>query len=204
MRKLAGLLLGMSFLFFSCSEETGTPKPRMFPKVEYPEGNFEFLDRENCPFTFKVPDYTDIERDPKYQRLNPPHECWFNIVYPMFQARLYCSYAPLSGVESFDNYKGDAFDIVDQINRRSDYMEEYRFENPQGVSGIVFDFSGPAASPMQFFLSDTTRHFFKMALYYDTQNEPDSLGPISEFIKRDMGHMLETFQWTQPESDYKE
>lgn len=188
------LLLSM---MLACADDNSSPKPRMFPKVEYPEGSTYTFQSEDCPFTFELPEYTEIERDPKYQRLNPPHECWFNIKYPMFQAQLYCSYAPLDGRASFDNYKSDAFEIVDQINRRSDYMEEYRFENTQGVSGIVFDFSGPAASPMQFFLSDSTDHFFKMALYYDTQNEPDSLGPISDFIKRDMGRILETFQWSE-------
>lgn len=189
------LLLTALCIMSSCVEDDSSPKPRMFPKVIYPGGSYELFELEDCPFSFELPSYTQIARDPRYQRVNPPHDCWFNIQYPMFQAQLYCSYAPLSGPGSFDNYKSDAFEIVDQINRRSDYMEEYRFENSHGVSGIVFDFSGPAASPMQFFLSDTTQHFFKMALYYDTQNDPDSLAPISDFIKRDMGHMLETFQW---------
>jgi len=190
-----------TILIWSCSSENSTPKPRMFPKIEYPQGGYDVFQSKKCPFTFEYPTYTEIGRDSKYMEMNPIHDCWFNIKYPMFQAQLYCSYAPLTGQSSFDQYKSDAFDIVDQINRRSDYMEDYRFENPQGVSGIVFDFSGPAASPMQFFLSDTSQHFFKMALYYDTQNDPDSLGPISEFIKRDMGHILETFQWERSEME---
>jgi gliding motility-associated lipoprotein GldD len=176
----------------------------MFPKIEYPRGDYYTFNSDRCPFTFELPSYTEIDRNSKYIQMNPPDDCWFNIKYPMFQAQLYCSYAPLSGKASYDNYKSDAFEIVDQINRRSDYMEEYRYENQYGVSGVVFDFSGPAASPMQFFLSDSSDHFFKAALYYDTQNDPDSLGPISEFIKRDMGRILETFQWTQPESGSKE
>ena len=195
MRTITFFFLLLIFIM-ACGEDNSSPKPRMFPKVEYPKGSIYTFQYEDCPFTFKIPDYTEIDRDPRYQRLNPPHDCWFNIKYPMFQAQLYCSYAALNGRESFDNYKSDAFEIVDQINRRSDYMEEYRYENIHGVSGVVFDFSGPAASPMQFFLSDSTNHFFKMALYYDTQNEPDSLGPISDFIKRDMGRILETFQWS--------
>jgi len=184
-------------LISSCTEEGQTPKPRVYPKVEYPTGEYQTYTSDDCPFQFEIPDYVEILRNPKYKQFNPPHDCWFNISYPMFQAQLYCSYAPLEGKEDFNNFKTDAYDIVDQINRRSDYMEEYRYNNKNGVGGVIFDFSGPAASPMQAFLSDSSQHFFKIALYYDTQNKPDSLGPISSFIKEDMFHLLESFQWQE-------
>lgn len=190
---LCGIVL---LSFFSCSEEGGTPKPRIYPKVFYPErGDYERIQPEDCPLSFEIPAYTAVERDSRYHQFNPAHPCWFNIHYPMFQANVYCSYVPLDGMADFDGYKSDAFEITDQINKRSDFMEEIPYENSEGVGGMVFDFRGPAASPMQFFLSDSSRHFFKGALYYNTQNEPDSLGPVSRFIKKDIERMLSSFRW---------
>jgi hypothetical protein len=79
--------------------------------------------------------------------MNPAHPCWFNIVYPTLNAELYCSYVPVENRVEVDQLRMDAFEIIDQINKRSDYMEEIPYQNSSGVSGLVFNFSGPAASP---------------------------------------------------------
>lgn len=184
-----------ALLWCSCGEEGSTPKPRVFPKVEYPSGELVQFTKEECPFTFLMPDYVEVEQNSDYAKLNPLHPCWFNLHYPMFQAEVYCSYAPISSRADYERLKKDAFDIIDQINKRSDYMEEYRYQNKHGVGGVVFDFEGPAASPLHFYLTDTSDHFFKASLYYNTQVRPDSLAPITEFIKEDIDELLGSFRW---------
>jgi gliding motility-associated lipoprotein GldD len=190
-------LIIIALLFISCGENGSTPKPRIFPKVEYPSGEYEQFIKSDCPFTFQMPAYVSIEQDSKYAKFKPLHPCWFNLNYEMFQAQIYCSYAPISSRKDFEKLRKDAFEIIDQINKRSDYMEEYRYSNRYGTGGIVFDFEGPAASPIHFFLTDTTEHFFKASLYYNTQVRPDSLAPITKFIKEDIDKMLGTFRWTE-------
>lgn len=65
----------------------------------------------------------------------------------------------------------------------------------RGLSGFAFEMKGPAASPFQFFLSDSTNHFFRGALYFNTQARPDSLAPVYEFVREDLMKMIETFEW---------
>jgi len=190
---IAFLIIG--FLFGACGEDTPTPKPRIYPRVEYPRGEWTSFEDSNCPFSFEYPDYVEVKRSETYARMNPVHPCWFNLVYPMFNAEIYCSYVPVNSRAEFDEVRMDAFEIIDQINKRSDYMEEIPFRNPQGVSGLVFDFSGPAASPFQFYLTDTSQHFFKGALYFNTQVRPDSLAPVAEFVKQDLERMMMSFHW---------
>jgi hypothetical protein len=44
-------------------------------------------------------------------------------------------------------------------------------------------------------MSDTTHHFFKGALYFNSKVQPDSLDPIAKFIRTDIDHMISTFEW---------
>jgi hypothetical protein len=48
---------------------------------------------------------------------------------------------------------------------------------------------------MQFFTSDSTRHFLRGAVYVNTATQNDSLAPIIDFIKQDALHLVKTLQW---------
>jgi gliding motility-associated lipoprotein GldD len=63
------------------------------------------------------------------------------------------------------------------------------------VFGTVYQIEGNAASPMQFFLTDSTRHFLRGALYIRATPDIDSLKPVIDFLKRDVIHLIETTQW---------
>jgi hypothetical protein len=38
-------------------------------------------------------------------------------------------------------------------------------------------------------------HFLRGALYFNTAPNIDSMGPVVDFVKKDMDHLIETFQW---------
>lgn len=171
------------------------PKPRAYPKIVYPERNYiEFNDPE-CPLSFRYPDYFKIEKQSSSMGADPSNPCWFNLVAASFDARIHYSYIPVSDINPLDELVRDAFTIANKINQRSNYMDEIRVGNAQGVSGLVLEFQGPAASPMHFYVTDSTNHFLKGALYYNSKVRPDSLRPITEFIKIDIAEMLNSFSW---------
>lgn len=175
------------FGLLACRNDPGTPRPRAYPRIEYPAVAYTVFDTVSCPFTFDYPAYAEIK--------SRPEDCWFDIYLPVFQARIHCSYLPVGDRADFDKLVRDAFIIASKINERANYMEEMRVRNAQGVGGLSLQWTGPAASPVHFFLSDTTAHFFKGALYFDAQVRPDSLAPIVEFIQRDMDHLISSFAW---------
>jgi gliding motility-associated lipoprotein GldD len=187
---MKGILIGMAFLsciLYACGDKVATPKPRAYPRVEFPEHAYTVYDTTGCPFTFRYPSYADI----RYKKEN----CWFDIFMPAFNARLHCSYLPLKNKEDFNGLVNDAFVIATKINEKANYMEEARIRNPQGVGGLLLNWSGPAASPVHFFMSDTTNHFFKAALYFDSRVQPDSLAPMVTFIKQDIDTLISSFHW---------
>jgi gliding motility-associated lipoprotein GldD len=155
--------------------------------VEYPERKYIQYNTPGCPFIFEYPDYAEIN--------NKDESCWFDLYMPSFNARIHCSYLPVKNRADFDGLVEDAFVIAKRINERANYMEETRIQNPQNVGGLTLTWTGPAASPIHFFMSDTTHHFFKGALYFNSKVQPDSLDPIAKFIRTDIDHMISTFEW---------
>jgi len=171
------------------------PRPRAYPRILFPDKTYITFEQPGCPFTFDYPGYGIIEaREPISQELDA-HSCWFDIHMPSFNARLHCSYHAIGSAAEFDDYVNDAFKIANRISQRANYMNEYRVANTYGTGGLIFEFDGPAASPMHFFLTDSTSHFMKAALYFNTQVRPDSLAPITEFIKDDIAFMINSFLW---------
>jgi hypothetical protein len=53
----------------SCQHSKGSPKPRAYPRVTYPEQHFVGYQDDNCPFRFEYPDFAEIK--------NKEEKCWF-------------------------------------------------------------------------------------------------------------------------------
>jgi gliding motility-associated lipoprotein GldD len=186
----------LGILLSSCGQEgVGTPKPRAYPKVEYPAKAYQQFDEGYCNFTFEYPNYALIQQDTSFFDERPAHPCWFDIYFPDFDSRIYCTYYPVEGKSSFEKLQQDAFEMAGWHNKKANYIEELNIEKDNGVSGIAFIIEGPAASPLQFYLTDSTRHFMRGSLYFNTQVQPDSLAPIYSFVEEDILKMIETFEW---------
>jgi gliding motility-associated lipoprotein GldD len=194
------LAYAMLFLLLltACGGEAGfTPKPRAFPKVVYPEKAYQQFDKDYCAFTFEYPVYAEIQRDTSFFDELPPHPCWFDVYIPNFDSRLHCSYVPINEKKDFEQLKADAFEMTDWHNKRANYIDEVLIQKPNGVGGMAFIVEGDVASPFQFFLTDSTEHFMRGSLYFNTEARSDSLGPVYEFIEEDLQHLIETFEWTE-------
>ncbi len=194
MRTSISLILVLIFVGCNTAPEA-VPKPRAYPKIIYPNRQYVDFEDADCPFSFRYPNYFTIEKQTTFLGENPTNPCWFDLVAPSFNARIHCSYIPVSDNNTLDVLVRDAFTIANKINQRSNYMDEIRVGNAQGVSGLVLEFQGPAASPMHFYLTDSTDHFLKASLYYNSKVRPDSLRPITEFIKVDIAEILNSFSW---------
>lgn len=180
----------------ACTNEVNImPKARMYPKVTYPEKSYKPFNESYCSFTFELPNYAVVEQEKSFFESQPENECWFNLQWPTFNGTLHCSYIPIKNKLEFDSLVNDAFKLVDEHNRKANYRQEERIQNKYGVGGINFEIGGDVASHMQFFLTDSTQHFFRASLYFNDRVNADSIKPIYTFVKADVIHMLETFNW---------
>jgi gliding motility-associated lipoprotein GldD len=183
-------------LLASCEEYAPVPKPRAYPRVVYPEKEYKPFDASYCHFTFEMPVYATIEKDTSFFDEKPKDECWFNLDVRQLNAKIYCSYNPIRSRKDFDELVSDAFAMTNKHNIKASYIDEFQVRRPADkVYGVVFNVDGAAASTYQFFLTDSTRHFLRGALYFNTQARPDSLAPVIFFMKKDIDRLVGTLQW---------
>jgi gliding motility-associated lipoprotein GldD len=187
---LCGILL-----WSSCEETTQIPRPRTYPRVNYPEKGYQTYNPANCPFSFDIPVYASAEKDSVFFDERPPNECWTNIHFPDFKGQLYCSYYPVSHPNQLQQLIDDGHKITSKHIIRADFIDEKVISKEGRVYGVLFEVEGAAASGIQFFLTDSSRHFFNGALYFNAEVRPDSIQPIFEFVRADVMKMIETFEW---------
>jgi gliding motility-associated lipoprotein GldD len=89
----------------------------------------------------------------------------------------------------------DAFTMVGKHNIKAQYRDDFPIQKSNNVSGMLFELKGDVASNLQFYLTDSVNHFFRASLYFNSKVYPDSIAPILEFVKQDVLHVIETFDW---------
>lgn len=189
------LMAVVGFFVVACQGDVPLPKPRAYPKIDFPARGMQVYDRSDCPFTFEYPKYAAILTD-SVNREDPMHNpCWFDVYIPNFDCRLYCSYIEIGAGKSLDELKADAFELADWHNKKANYIEEIPIARGEDIRGLAFAMEGPAATPFQFFITDERKHFFRGALYFNTTINPDSLAPLYDFVRSDLTQLIETFEW---------
>lgn len=189
-------LLSLIILLLSCgSSETPLPKPRLYPKIDLPEKSYSRFDRDYCALSFDFPNYGVLIQDSLFFEEKPLDPCWFDIQMKSINAQLHCSYIPIENRTHFDKLVKDAFRMSGEHNAKAEYRDDKLIKNPQGIEGVLFEIDGPVASPVQFFLTDSTQHFFRSSLYFNAKPEPDSLAPVLAFVKEDISRMIDSFTW---------
>ncbi len=175
-------------LFIGC-KKVYTPKPRGYFRIDLPQKKYKVINTD-CPYQFEIPVYANISEDPKLQ-----HPCWLNIKFPRFNATIHLSYAPLKqndlGILVEDTYK-----LAYKHSQKADGIKNIPIQYPEKkVSGILYDIKGNVASSKQFFLTDSTTHYLRGALYFYEEPNKDSIAPVLDFIHKDIEHLINSFQW---------
>ena len=190
------LLIGVAFLLLTGCREKQTPKPRGFFRIGFPEKQYQPLSRD-FPYTFEVPEYSKVVADSR----NPEKDAWINVVVPQNNAEVHISYYDLQKGEKprrelLAEFMEETRELAYKHSVKANAIEEQVFMNPaQKVYGTVYRIKGNAASPMQFFLTDSTGHFLRGALYIRATPDIDSLRPVIDFLEKDIVRMIETTNW---------
>ena len=175
----------------SCSNDY-TPKPRGYFRIALPEKKYMLLDSV-YPYKFEYPAYARITNDP----LSPQEKNWINIEMPVFHGRIHISYKELSDRKRLIQYTEDTRTLALKHMSKASGIRNIAIDDPsRKMYGLVYEINGMgAASPYQFYLTDSTRHFMRGSLYFDAVPNNDSLAPVIDFVKSDIQHLFETINW---------
>ena len=171
-------------IFLAACLDNYTPKPRAFFKVDLPAKEYEKIDID-CDFSFEKPIYGILKK------IN--QDCFYNLEFPDQNGVLHITYLPLKEnlLEHIEESRSLAYKhdmMADAISESVYINDEYK------VYGLLYDYDGVTATATQFYLTDSINHFFRGALYFNTE-VTDSLLPINNFLKEDVKHIIETFRW---------
>ena len=168
-----------------------TPKPYGYFRISFPEKSYHLL-KTGFPYTFEIADYSKAVKDTG--KFSEPY--WINIVTPANKADLHITYAEIKN--NLEQYAEDSRKLAYDHSIKADAIDEKLYLNPkEKVFGTIYFIKGNTASPVQFYLTDSTRNFLRGALYIREIPNIDSLSPVIQFLKTDIIHLIETTKWTK-------
>lgn len=195
---------------FSCNSPY-TPKKIGYFNIQFPERAYKTFNEPGYPYTFEYPVYSDIVKDSTYFDNDNPY--WININFPDFNGKIYMSYKDIGGFSTYKvkthggSYRdstskndfmkmvNDSYNLSYKNDIKAYSIDDSMMHTPMGLTGIYFSLSGNVATAHQFFLSDTTKHFLRGALYFNVTPNEDSLKPVNQFLQVDLKHIINTMQW---------
>lgn len=184
---IAFLLLVFSF---SCSQDY-LPKPRGYNRIDLPERGFQALEAET-PYTFEHSKNAQVEPD----SFNLAEKSWINLNYSQLGGKVHLTYFPLDTKgKDIKLVVTDAINLTAKHQIKAYGIEESVLLTPKGYTGVVAELSGEVPTQFQFFVTDSTDHFLRGALYFNTAMKNDSLAPVIEYIKVDMIHLINTLEF---------
>jgi hypothetical protein len=202
------ILIFILGLAISCNSDF-TPKPRAYYNIELPTHTYKMFDEISFPYSFEYPVYASISKEGDSTGANP---YWINVNFEKFNGHIYISYKQIGAnsvykVKTSSGYKDSLVKNTFEGLREESYKLTYKhtvkasgivdssFVSDHGSAGVYFYVAGDAATSRQFYITDTTNHFLRGALYFDAAPNADSLSVVSDFLDVDMKHLVKTFKW---------
>jgi gliding motility-associated lipoprotein GldD len=209
---LVAFVAGSIFALASCNSDY-TPKPTGYFRVALPAHQYQSFDKPGYPYSFEYPTYAKIVQDSTFFDEQPENPYWINIDFPGFNGKIYISYNEIGGQSRY-KVRDKSGKYIDSIGKNTlerlvngsytlTFKHSYKatsiddsvFETANGTKGIFFRVGGNAATANQFLVTDSVKHFLRGALYFDATPNADSLGPVNNFLKEDMQHLINTLRW---------
>ena len=181
----------LAFVAISCDRDTNyLPKPRGYFRIDLPEKAYVKVDTIE-KYSFECPVYTIVTPDP----YSPDEKNWVNIEMPSFKGSIHLTHKPVDG--NLGEYLEDVHTMVTKHLQKANGMRDSLIVNDEhNVYGMFIEMDGKGvATPMQFYLTDSTSNFVRGALYFNFKPDNDSMQPVINFIRKDIDHLIETFEW---------
>jgi gliding motility-associated lipoprotein GldD len=178
-----GTFILFTFLFISCKDEP-LPKPKAQLRLEYKDANYKNINTR-CPYEFQISTQATAKTNSK---------CWTNINYPYLNASINITYRTVNN--NLKELFREAEKLTFNHAIKADGISSVPFESKDHKTyGAIYEVTGNAASPLQFHLTDSTRHFITGAVYFNVEPNYDSIVPAVKYIEKDVKHLMESLQW---------
>jgi gliding motility-associated lipoprotein GldD len=167
------------------------PKPLGYNRLDLPEPAYRALP-DTFPYRFEYSRHARLLDDSS--SFNERY--WIEIYYPLLRSNVHITYKPLKeNRKLLKEYLDDAYKLTAKHQIKAYAINEVITTTPSGKTAVIAELEGEVPSQFQFTITDSSRHFLRGALYFNTKVQNDSLAPAIEYMKKDIMHMINTFEW---------
>ena len=177
-------------------KETSVHKPAGYFRIDLPKKAYVIFDSGNdkikeLPLSFEYPVYGNLT----FNDENAKEPGWLNIEFPFYKAKIYLTYKDIRN--NFDGLMEQTYkmNVKNHISQADAIKEQVISNQDNKVYGILYDLKGNTASAVQFYVTDSVKHYLRGSLYFATEPDADSLEPVINFFRGDIVHLIETLKW---------
>jgi gliding motility-associated lipoprotein GldD len=190
-------LIFLAFITFAPGcKEVSVPKPKGYFRIDLPEKKYVKFDNriyqdKELPFSFEYPAYGELSPEKE----NGKEPGWLNIEFPHYKAKIYLTYKDINN--NFNSLMEQTYkmNVKNHISKADAIKEQVINSQANKVFGILYDLKGNTASAVQFFVTDSIKHYLRGSLYFAAEPDADSLEPVINFFRADIVHLIETLKW---------
>ena len=189
------LIIVYCLLFFTCRQKNDNsdfvPKPKGYNRIDLPVVQYQKM-TENHPFSFQYS--TQAVLKPDTVRWAEPH--WMYVYYPKLNAMIQLTYKDLGGDKNkLIKLIDDAHKLAARHGQKAYSIQDLILKTPSGKSAMLMELEGEVPTYLQFYTTDSTKHYLRGALYFNTALKSDSLAPVIDYLKKDVIKLLNTLEW---------
>lgn len=197
MKSASRLVLGLSFglilllMVCSCRRQAETPKPVAYFRIDLPEHNYRQVDT-TLPFVFEQSEAAQLSIRPQQDG-----SYWVDLDYPALNATFKITYLTVPRADSLRNKIVREEKMVKFHYQKADDVEYSVIQDPDSrLWGQIYDIAGKeVATPLMFWMTDSTHQFLRTTLYFNFAPNNDSLEPVIQYLRDDALHFVNTFKW---------
>lgn len=193
-RLVLGLSFGLFLLLLMCScgrRQVETPKPVAYFRIDLPEHNYRQVDT-TLPFVFEQSEAAQLSIRPQQDG-----SYWVDLDYPALNATFKITYLTVPRADSLRNKIIYEEKMVKFHYQKADDVEYSVIQDPESrLWGQIYDIAGrDVATPLMFWMTDSTHQFLRTTLYFNFAPNNDSLEPVIQYLREDAMHFVNTFKW---------
>lgn len=178
-------------LFFTGCEKNYLPKPIGYNRLELPEAEYVRLP-DSLPYSFEISKHAQLLDDTS--AINERY--WIEIYYPLLKSNVHITYKQIGNNQKLlKEFLDDAYTLTAKHQVKASGIDEIITKTGKGETAVIAELEGEVPSQFQFKITDSTKNFLRGALYFNTKVHNDSLAPAIEYMKKDIMHMINTFEW---------
>ena len=190
MRRGFYILLLIVALGWSSCHRNAMPKPYGYYRIAVPDTVYEDYAPKGYPYAFRLSRNAEVRTVEKLGE-----KFWIDVFYPTLNTTIHCSYKPIHGNNLYMLTR-DVHEFLYGHSTMASAIPVQEYANAEEhVWGLYYELHGNTATPIQFVLTDSIKHFFRGSVYCNDVPNQDSLAPIYVYMQKDIRVLIESMKW---------